>query len=98
MFTRAYNLILASVTALFVLLDVIEFVGNLDYEFILFDVITPFWLAGAIGLLFKRRLAWCGSLLGAGTMFCGSLTWFMSGIVLSPVAQDPTDGIGYMLI
>jgi hypothetical protein len=96
MFTRVINLVLAAVTTLFAILDIVEFPPT--FELVLFTVIAPCWFAGAIGLLFRHRLAWCASLLGVGTLLCSSLTMFASGIVLSPVAQDPTDGIGYMLI
>lgn len=67
-------------------------------ESLLYAVVAPCWLTGAIGLFFKSRLAWAGSFLGASTMFCSSLTIFASSVLLFPVAQDPTDGIGYMLI
>jgi hypothetical protein len=28
------------------------------------------WLAGAIGLFYRKRLAWCGSILGTGALVC----------------------------
>jgi hypothetical protein len=82
----------------FAVVGLLGMAGHWDFESILFAAVAPCWLAGAIGLFFGHRLAWCGCLLGAGTMFCNSLTMFASGIVLSPVAQDPTDGIGYSLV
>jgi hypothetical protein len=34
------------------------------------DSIVLFWFAGAVGLFFRRRLAWVASLLGVGTSVC----------------------------
>ena len=31
-------------------------------------IVAACWVAGAIGLFFRSRLAWCGSLLGAGSL------------------------------
>jgi len=94
MFTRTFNLVTAAVMTLFAAVGLVS--GHFDAESLLYAMVAPCWLAGAVGLFSRRRLAWAGSFLGAGTMFCSSLTMFASGIVLSPVAQDPTDGIGYM--
>jgi uncharacterized membrane protein len=38
-----------------------EFVG---------DLVISFWFAGAIGLFFRKRLAWISSLVGVGTSVC----------------------------
>lgn len=96
MFTRIFNLVVAAVMTFFAVAGVVH--DSFDAESSLYIVVAPCWLAGAIGLFIKHRLAWAGSILGAGTMFCSSLTMFASGLVLSPVAQDPTDGIGYMQV
>ena len=33
---------------------------------VIFTLIVVFWFAGAVGMIFRNRLAWIGSLLGAG--------------------------------
>ena len=99
MVTRVFNLILAtgmSLLALSVAMDASS--RSWDAEAILYAIIAPCWLAATIGLFFKSRLAWCGSLLGAGTMACSSVAIIGWSIILAPTAQDPSEGIGYAMI
>jgi hypothetical protein len=42
------------------------------------------WLAGAIGLFFRSHLAWCGSLLGVGTILAVSLGFLCDGWLIEP--------------
>lgn len=98
MITRVLNLILALLASLFFVLATLRDASSFDVSTILFMLIPLCWLSGAIGLFFRNRLAWCVSLLGVGIMFSGALTMFAVGLKLMPVAQDPTDGIGYMII
>ena len=97
MATLVFNLILASATNLLAFSILTKPPIHWDAEAILYAVVAPRWLAAAIGLFFKKRLAWCGSLLGAGTMACSSVTIIGWGAVLAPAAQDPTDGAGYAI-
>jgi len=98
MITRVFNLILASGLALLTFPALFKGVGRFDWTAVLFPLVAVCWLAGAIGLFFRSRLAWCGSLLGVGTMAASSITMVLTAWRLMPVASDPTDGIGYMLI
>ena len=98
MITRVFNLILASGLALLIFRALFAGDGDFDWTTVLFPVVAICWLAGAIGLFFRSRLAWCGSLLGVGTMAASSLTMFLTGCRLAPVSTDPSDGAGYMLI
>lgn len=38
------------------------------------DLVAVFWLAGAMGLFFRKRLAWIGSVIGTGTAVAFSAT------------------------
>ena len=37
---------------------------------IVMDAVALFWFAGAVGLFFRKRLAWVGSLVGVGATVC----------------------------
>jgi hypothetical protein len=53
------------------------------------DSVTLFWFAGAVGLFFRKRLAWVGSLFGVGASVC-VLTAFLAagiGVCLYPTAE-----------
>lgn len=98
MITRVLNLLLALLTSLLFVLPAVREPQSLDVISTLFMLFPLCWLAGAVGLYFRNRLAWCASLLGVGLMFSGAVTMFAVGLRLMPAAQDPTDGIGYMVI
>jgi hypothetical protein len=98
MITRVLNLILALLASLLMVLSAAKDSWSLDVPSILFMLLPLCWLAGAVGLFFRNRLAWCASLLGVGIMFSLSITMFAVGLRLMPIAQDPTDGIGGMVI
>lgn len=59
---------------------------------------TLIWLAGAIGLYRGKAWAWYASVLGVTVMFVENIALFAQAYGLMPVASDPTDGIGYMLM
>ena len=98
MITLVFNLILALLASLLFVLRFAFGSPPASVGSVLFMLILLFWLAGAVGLFFRNRFAWCASLLGVGLMFSGAVTMFVVGLRLSPIAQDPTDGIGYMVI
>ncbi|HLP77939.1 MAG TPA: hypothetical protein VK327_13585 [Candidatus Paceibacterota bacterium] len=98
MITRAFNLIFASGMAFLTYDTVVKSVGQFDWTVVIFALVAIFWLTGAVGLFFRSRLAWCGSLLGVGTMLSGSITMVCTGWRLMPVSSDPSDGVGFMLI
>ena len=98
MITRVLNLILALLTSLLFVLPAAKSFRPPDIGFLLMVLLSLCWLAGAVGLFFRNRLAWCASLLGVGLMFSGAVTMFAVGLSLVPIARDPTDGIGYMVI
>jgi hypothetical protein len=52
-------------------------------------LIVLFWVAGAIGLFFRKRLAWIGSLvgLGAATLFFAAVLGIILWLYLFPDAQ-----------
>ncbi|MGA2786005.1 MAG: hypothetical protein ABSF60_00615 [Verrucomicrobiota bacterium] len=49
---------------------------------IVMDLVILFWFAGAVGLFFRKRLAWVGSLLGVGASVCVLAACLVSIIVL----------------
>ena len=98
MITRVLNLILALLACLLFIMPVASGSSSLGISAVLFMLLPLCWLAGAVGLFFRKRMAWCVSLLGVGLMFAGAVTMLAVGLILMPVAQDPTDGIGYMVI
>lgn len=97
MVTRILNLLLASAVALMVVPSLFEAWRHLDAMGLVCILVVVCWLAGAIGLFFGSRLAWCGSLLGVGTMLAFSLMMAALSWRLMPTARDPTDGIGYIM-
>jgi hypothetical protein len=57
------------------------------------------WLVCAIGLFFRKRLAWCGSMLGAGVLVCilvACLTAVIPLIFYPGAESEPFRG-GYIL-
>jgi hypothetical protein len=98
MITRVLNLILAFLASLLFVLPVATDPRPPDVGSVLRMLLPLCWLAGAVGLSSRNRLAWCASLLGVGLMFSAAVTMFAVGLRLMPIAQDSTDGIGYMLI
>ena len=98
MLTQVFNLLLALANVLITAGGLFKDWNQLGVMDILFTMVAVCWIAGAIWLFFGGRFAWCGSLLGVGTMLASSLSSVCVAYALGPVAQDPTDGIGYMLI
>jgi hypothetical protein len=98
MFVRFFNLLLACCVAFPTFSALHEASGALDATTILFALVSVCWLAGAIGLYFGGRLAWYGSLLGVGTLSASSLAMVYTAWRLTPFADDPSDGIGFMMI
>jgi len=94
--TRALNLVVAFVTGFIALAGAAH---DPDIMSWILAGVGLCWLAGGLGLyLVKGRLAWCGSLLGAGTMLAVSVSMLVEGIKVVPFAQDPTDGTGLLLV
>jgi hypothetical protein len=87
MFSRIFNLVLALLTTSFAITDLLAFPPT--FGLVLFSIIGPCWLVGAIGLLFQRRFALYLSFLGATTLFSGSLAMLASGLVLLTVSENP---------
>lgn len=98
MLTKVFNLLLALANVLITAGSLSKDWNQLGAMDILFALVAVCWIAGAIWLFFGGRLAWNGSFLGVGTMLASSITMASEAYALGPVAQDPTDGIGYMLI
>jgi len=98
MLTQVFNLLLALANVLITAGGLSKDWNQLGMMDILFTLVAVCWIAGAIWLFFGGRLAWCGSLLGVGTMLASSLTTVCVAYALMPTAQDPTDGYGYLLI
>jgi hypothetical protein len=97
-FTLILNFLFASIAALMAANTIRYADRELQLEGIIYLIVAPFWFLGATGLFFRNHLAWFASILGASTMLCGSIAMIGWSIVMSPVAQDPTDGIGYSMI
>lgn len=91
MAAKVFNLIFAALGNLIFISGLVNDPENRDLMYFLVTFINLCWLLGAIGLFFRSRLAWCASLLGVGVMLSGSVTMFLVGLKLMPVAQDPTD-------
>ncbi len=98
MTTKIFNLIFAGLGTLIFTSELVKDSGNREWVSLLLTLVNLCWLLGAIGLFFRSRVAWCGSLVGVGVMLSGSVTMFLVGLKLVPIAQDPTDGIGYAII
>lgn len=101
MAVKIYNLLLASCTMLLVgmsMMDTREPINQFDCQSILLLLSAPVWLAGAVCLFLAKPWAWYASVLGAAVMLAMNAVTFASGLVLAPIATDPTDGIGYMII
>ena len=95
---RLFNLALAAGAALLSLVALAEGVRHFDWTAVLYPLVAVCWLAGAIGVFFRSRLAWSASLLGVGTLAASSVTQVFTMWVLLPVGTDPTDGIGFGLV
>jgi hypothetical protein len=92
MITRALNLFLAIISTLVIVVDMAKGNGPTDLRSAFFVAITLCWLAGAVGLLSRKRWAWYASLLGVGSIVLDGI----GKIVISlTYAQDPTDGNGF---
>ena len=92
---RFYNLSLAFVMTGMALLMWSGAEGKRDFETVLYATVGPLWLVGSVVLFFRSTVAWCASLLGAGTLASSSITFIAWGAVMSPAAQDPTDGVAF---
>ena len=57
---------------------------KLDGLTVVIGFVTVCWLAASIGLFFKSRLAWCGSLLGAGFLFTVGVSLIVITAVIKP--------------
>jgi hypothetical protein len=98
MLTRVANLLFALLLALASVYGMANEGSRWDFMSFVLSFITFCWLASALGLFFRKRLAWYGSLLGVGTMVAGSVTLLVVGIALIPTSQDPTEGAGMATI
>jgi hypothetical protein len=49
---------------------------------LLMDLIALCWFTGALGLFFRKRLAWIGSMIGAGASVCFWASMLVMGIGL----------------
>lgn len=96
--TRILNLILAGGITRLTFSALFGEGRHFDWTTVLFPLVVVCWSAGAVGLFFNSRLAWCGSLLGLGTMAASSLAITFTAWRVTPTASDPTDGIGYMMM
>jgi hypothetical protein len=97
MITRIFNLILSSGFTLMAAGSMVDESGDFSWPEILFSLLTVCWFAGAIGLFFRSRLAWSGSMLGVGAMFAGSIALILSFLRFMTISTDPTEG-SYMII
>ncbi|OGV64692.1 MAG: hypothetical protein A2283_15840 [Lentisphaerae bacterium RIFOXYA12_FULL_48_11] len=95
---KGYNIFLAGCTMCLVAMATKDIFRHFDIQDLPVIISAPIWLAGAIGLYRAKAWAWYASVLGVAIMFVESVALFVSGYALLPVATDPTDGIGYMLI
>jgi hypothetical protein len=98
MVTRVFNLVFASWWSVILLLVVVTTPEARDAFYAGVLLITLCWLSSAIGLLFRKRLAWWGSMIGMTLMFAASVTMIGVGVTLMPISHDPTDGIGFVVI
>ena len=59
---------------------------KLDALAVVIGVVMVCWLAASLGLFFRSRLAWCGSLLGAGFLLSAGVTLIVVTAVAKPEA------------
>jgi hypothetical protein len=67
--------------------------GPITIREIVMDSIVLIWFAGAVGLFSRRRLAWVGSLVGAGALVCSVAILLTTavGMILFPDARMVQD-------
>jgi hypothetical protein len=85
MTTRVCNLVFAVGSAAIGAASVLSG-EKLDALAVVIGVVMVCWLAASIGLFFRSRLAWCGSLLGAGFLLSVGLTLTLVTVVIKPEA------------
>jgi hypothetical protein len=99
--TAIINLIIASGATLLTVPTIVFHRNKFHWED--WAIISSFslcWLACAIGLLFRKRLAWCVSILGAGVLVCiltACLTAVIPLIFYPGAESEPNPG-GYLFI
>jgi hypothetical protein len=98
MVTRVLNFIFAAFGSFAYASALMKDQASRDFMTVLVAIVNLFWLAAALGLFFRSRTAWCGSLLGLGAMLSGSITLLVMGLKLAPTKQDPTEGAGYAIL
>lgn len=96
--TRVANLVLAFGNALVVEDMFRSSSGHRGGVLIAISLFAPVWLAAALGLFFKSRVAWGLCVIGVGTMLAASITSLGEALILMPTSTDPSEGVGALLI
>jgi hypothetical protein len=70
---------------------------------VIIDFITFCWFAGALGLFFRKRLAWIASVVGVGTLVWSNVpaVVMIIGLFLFPKAESPPIkefGVGGLMV
>jgi hypothetical protein len=94
---KIYNLLWAAVVLLTLVSWVLSF-NHPDWIIIISAVSAICWLAGAEGLLLGSRLAWSGSLLGVGAVFCFFLTQLVVGATHVWIARNEDKGDHQLIV
>ena len=99
MFTRIANLIFATLALLVTAMSELGCRwagsppsrphGQSTFREILVDLIALCWITGAVGLFYRKRVAWICSLIGVAASACGSATALATFLWLS-VKPDTT--------
>ena len=97
MITRIFNLILASGFMLMTVGALLDEGGTFVWTEALFALFIACWFAGAIGLFFRSRIAWCGSMLGVGAVLAGSIVLIYASFQSTSRGSDRISG-DYMLL
>lgn len=96
--TKVSNLICSLFGSVVYVSALAERAEHLTASSVLMTLIQVAWFVSAVGLFLRSGWAWWGSVVGAGAMFAFSTRMLLVCLVLSPIAQDPSDGIGFGII
>jgi hypothetical protein len=96
--TKLLNIGLASYMAMFTFFAILRtFSEPWNPTAVVITVVVVVWLAGAVGLFFKSRLAWWASVIGIGTMLVMSLVPIYKAMLLILVTRGRADKIDVLV-